>query len=50
MSLPFAKLEACGGSDTNYDFLLNRDLISIGRAPDNNLVLSEPGAKVAKLL
>lgn len=43
MSVPFAKLEACGGSDTNYDFLLNRDLISIGRAPDNNLVLSEPG-------
>lgn len=39
MTIPFAQLEISGS--TNQKFLLDRDKVKIGRAADNNLILSE---------
>lgn len=42
MSVFLAKLEICRRNDVIQEFLLNDDLLPIGRALDNALVLSEP--------
>jgi ABC-type multidrug transport system ATPase subunit/pSer/pThr/pTyr-binding forkhead associated (FHA) protein len=42
MSIPFARLEIHSSSGTSQEFLLDCDLVGIGRAPDNALVLNEP--------
>ncbi len=41
MVTPLARLEISRLNDTNQEFLLNREVVRIGRAADNNLVLSE---------
>lgn len=42
MTIPFAQLEIHSSSGASQEFLLDRDLVSIGRAPDNALILNEP--------
>ncbi|WP_017716996.1 FHA domain-containing protein [Kamptonema formosum] len=42
MSPPSAKLEIYRGGNLEREFLLDRDLTDIGRAPENALVLNEP--------
>jgi len=37
------KLEIGGSIGTNQKFLLDSEVVKIGRAPDNNLILSEHG-------
>jgi ABC-type multidrug transport system ATPase subunit/pSer/pThr/pTyr-binding forkhead associated (FHA) protein len=41
MTIPFAQLEIHSSSGASQEFLLDRDFVSIGRAPDNALVLNE---------
>ena len=41
MTIPFAQLEIIGNIGTNQKFLLDSEEVKIGRAPDNNLILSE---------
>ncbi|MGA9349905.1 MAG: FHA domain-containing protein [Anaerolineae bacterium] len=41
MTIPFARLEIHSNRGASQELLLDRDLVSIGRAPDNTLVLNE---------
>ena len=42
MATPSARLEIHSSTGPSQQFLLDRDLVGIGRAPDNALVLNEP--------
>ncbi len=42
MATPLARLEIHSSSGPSQEFLLDRDLVGIGRAPDNALVLNDP--------
>lgn len=41
MPNPIARLEVCKGGVALPDFLLNQEILTLGRAPDNRLCLSE---------
>jgi ABC-type multidrug transport system ATPase subunit len=41
MTGSFARLQISGGISNSQEFLLNHDVVEIGRAPDNHLILSQ---------